>query len=276
MIAHNFSNLAVPMTITADMTSGQTTMVLSSLAGLPAYPYFLVVDRDTTDIEMVEVTGLNTGTTVNVVRGYGDTSPAAHTSGDSVLHVAPAEFFTEVLTDIATLGTDAGLKVKKLAARTTVTGNIANTETRVIGVTMPTSSLVTGTVIEFEAAGVFTNTTTASTSVWRIRVGPTTLTGAVCGSWSLVMGTTARTNVPFNLMGKLVVLSSTTAIATIVVSANTANTAVANLLNQPTTTVTAPVTIATNANQEVELTVISGAASTTWNALVAYQELVAA
>jgi len=40
--------------------------------------------------------------------------------------------------------------------------------------------------------------------------------------------------------------------------------------------VTAPVTIATNADQRVQLTVVSGAASTTWNVLTATQELVAA
>ncbi len=97
MLSHNFSNLAVPMTITASMTNVQTTMQLNSLAGLPAYPYFLVIDRANSSIEVVQVTSLNAGTTVNVVRGYGDTSPILHTSGAEVLHMAPAEFFTEVL-----------------------------------------------------------------------------------------------------------------------------------------------------------------------------------
>jgi hypothetical protein len=269
MLAHNFSNKAVAKVLGASMDNVQTTMALDSLTGLPAYPYIMFLERDTASIEAVSVTSLNAGTTVNVTRGFGDTDPVAHTAPCSVLHAVPAEFFTDYFTDAATMAADAGLKVKKLAARNS-TVSIANTETRVVGVTMPTGSLAVGTVIEFEAMGIQTNTTTASTSVWRIRVGPTTLTGAICGSWTSVLGTTARTNVPFVVMGKLTILSTTTAIASI--SVRTDGLAYA----APSTIVTAPVTIATNAAQEVELTVISGAATTTWNAFNAYQELVAA
>lgn len=274
MLAHNFSNRAVAKVLGASMDNSQTTMQLDSLTGLPAYPYIMFLERDTASIEAVSVTSLNTGSTVNVTRGFGDTDPVAHTAPCAVLHAVPAEFFSDYFTDLSTLNADAGLKVKKLTARSS-TISIANTETRVIGVTMPTGSLAVGTVIEFEAAGVQTNTTAASTSVWRIRVGPTTLTGAICGSWSVVMGTTARTNVPFTVSGKLTILSSTTAIASITIMANNTNVLV-NQYVQPTTTITAAVTIATNAPQEVELTCISGASTTTWNVLNAYQELVAA
>lgn len=274
MLAHNYSNLAVPMVLGANMDNSQTTCDLGDLSGLPAYPYIVCIDRNLSGIEMLEVTSLSAGTVVNCVRGYGDTVPSAHTAGAPIIHVAPAEFFTDLSTDSATVAqlvTDAGLKVKKLAARNSTTGNIANTETRVIGVTMPTGSLVTGTVIEFEAMGIMTATATSTQSVWRIRVGPTTLTGAICGSWSSTIVTTVRTNVPFVVMGKLTILSSTTAIASISVRTDHATP-----FPTPTTTITAAVTIATNANQEVELTCISGGASTTWNALNAYMELVAA
>lgn len=270
MLAHNFSNRAVAKVLGASMDNSQTTMQLDSLTGLPTYPYIMFLERDTASIEAVSVTSLNTGSTVNVTRGFGDTDPVAHTAPCAVLHAVPAEFFTDYFTDLSAVQSSAGLKVQKLTARNS-TVSIANTETRVIGVTMPTGSLVTGTCIEFECSGVQTNTTTTSTSVWKIRVGPTTLTGAICGSWTSAMGGTARTNDSFTVMGKLTILSSTTAIASITVIDNSTTRYARN-----SSAITAAVTIATNAPQEVELTCISGAASTTWNCLNAYQELVAA
>jgi hypothetical protein len=157
----------------------------------------------------------------------------------------------------------AGLISGTVVARST-TINVANTETEVIGFTAAANvSLKPGLVLRFQASGVQTNTTTTSTSVWRLRIGPVTLTGPVVGSWTVAMGATARTNVPFYVFGQITILSTTTAIATITVLTNGLAYAA------PTTTVTAAVTIATNADQRVQLTAISGAASTTWNVFAA-------
>lgn len=79
------------------------------------------------------------------------------------------------------------------------------------------------------------------------------------------MGTTARTNVPFYVFGQVTVLSATTAIGTLTVLDNSTT-----RYALPTTTITAAVTIATGpADQRAQLTVISGAASTTWNVFAA-------
>lgn len=148
------------------------------------------------------------------------------------------------------------------------TKSIANTETEVVGFTAQANNLKAGTVIRFQASGIQSNTTATSTSVHRIRIGPVTLTGPVVGSWSVAMGATARTNVPFYIIGQITILSATTAIATL--SVRTDGLAYA----APTTTIIAPVTIATNADQRVQLTTISGAATTTWNYFAAEVQVV--
>lgn len=141
----------------------------------------------------------------------------------------------------------------------TTTISVANTETEVLGFTVGANILKPGIVLRFQLSGIQSNTTTASTSIHRIRIGPTSLTGPIVASWSVAMGVTARTNVPFLIVGQVTILSATTAIATITVMNNGLAYAA------PTTTVIAPVTIATNADQRVQFTTISGAASTTWN-----------
>ncbi len=167
------------------------------------------------------------------------------------------------------LGT--GLLAGTQVTRST-TLSIANTETEVVGFTAPGSaaqaSLKVGTVIRFLASGVQTNTTAASTTVMRIRIGPTTLTGPIVASWTVALGTTARTNVPFFIIGQVTVLSATTAIGTLSISTDGLAYAA------PSTVVIAAVTIATNADQRVQLTTISGAATTTWNFFSAEAQVV--
>lgn len=144
---------------------------------------------------------------------------------------------------------------------------IANTETQVVGLTVPANALVAGTVIKFEASGVETNGASPQ-SIHRIRIGPITLTGPIVASWSGNMGL-ARTNAPFRIWGDVTILSATSAIATIMVLANTANAYPA-----PTTTIVAPVVIATNAPQIVQLTTISGATTCSWSYYTAWVEYV--
>ncbi len=150
-----------------------------------------------------------------------------------------------------------------------VTKLVGNSETEVTGFVASVGVLSVGTVIRFIASGIQSNATQASTSIHRLRIGPTTLTGPIVASWSCVMGATARTNVPFYILGQILILSSTTAIGTLTVLDNSTT-----RYALPTTTVTAPVTIATNADQRVQLTTISGHNNTSWNYFVATSEIV--
>ena len=147
----------------------------------------------------------------------------------------------------------------------TVTASIANTETRVIGATCSANRIKVGTTVRCRIAGLLNNTTSASTSVWRLRMGPTTLTGPIVASWSNIIGIVARVDCPFVVDVHMVCLTagaSGTAWGVIAVNCNTAT-----VLGIVTSQTTAAVTVDTTAALQVEVTCISGAATTTWNCI---------
>lgn len=149
--------------------------------------------------------------------------------------------------------------------RTAVTAlaTIANTEARIIGDTIAANKLRVGDQLVFEVMGVENNTTAASTSTFRVRIGSTTLTGAIVASNDYTMGTSARTNIPFVLRAVVTILS-------IGVSGSALGQAIATVdgtgVAPPISGggLTAAVTIDTTISNEVELTVVSSAATTTW------------
>lgn len=166
----------------------------------------------------------------------------------------------------ANMGTKASLSAAK---------PIANTLTQVVGYTAAAGTLKVGTVIRFQAMGLQTNSTTASTSVITLRINATSLGTVIEASWSCAMGTAARTNCPFYIDGEIVVRSVGTggagagqAQGVLLVSNNGLAYAA------PTTTVTAAVNVNTTVSNVVEMTTISGAASTTWNYISATIEIV--
>jgi hypothetical protein len=63
------------------------------------------------------------------------------------------------------------------------TGNIANSETQVVGLTVPASGFVAGSTYRLTCYGTATNSSGADRALTlRVRVGPTTLTGEIAGS----------------------------------------------------------------------------------------------
>ncbi len=188
---------------------------------------------------------------------------------------APADLTGTQVTTLLDARTDAlkGLMpalMGRWASRSTQV-SIANTLTRVVGGTLAANRLQVGTVLRFRAMGLLTNSG-AATSVLTIRIAGTTLQTPIVASWSCALGSTARTNCPFVIDGEVTILStgaSGTAWGMLVVTCNTTT-----ALALPTTQITAAVTIATNAQREVELACISGAAGATWNFTSAYIEVV--
>jgi hypothetical protein len=154
--------------------------------------------------------------------------------------------------------------------------SIANTETEVVGLLMPANSLKAGSLFRFEATGIQNNTTTISTSVHKIHMGTAATALASRGtyaSWSVAMGATARTNVPFVLFGDLVIITigaGGTAWGTITILAHTAT-----AYTPVTTTIVAAVAINTTVENQLSLSTISGAASTTWNYITRVLEVLA-
>jgi len=73
--------------LSASMNGSQTTMQLADLIGIPAYPFTMVIEPDTANEEIVTVTGLTSGTTVNVQRAQDGTSGVTHDLGSEVRHM---------------------------------------------------------------------------------------------------------------------------------------------------------------------------------------------
>jgi hypothetical protein len=72
------------------MNNSVTTMQLNNLTGIPTYQFTMVIEPDTANEEIVTVTSLASGTTVNVLRGQDGSTAVAHDSGSQVRHMITA------------------------------------------------------------------------------------------------------------------------------------------------------------------------------------------
>lgn len=83
-----YANAKQSTTLQSNMDNVQTTMTVGSLTGLPTrYPYVMTIAKNKpAEAEAVLVTSLNTGTTLNITRGFDDTGAFAHAIGDIVSH----------------------------------------------------------------------------------------------------------------------------------------------------------------------------------------------
>lgn len=91
----NYSNTALPTTLTASISGTDVTVNVGSTTGFPvAYPYTLVLDADGANEELVEVTA-STGTVLTVIRGVDGTAGIPHASNAVVKHVVSARDYRE-------------------------------------------------------------------------------------------------------------------------------------------------------------------------------------
>jgi hypothetical protein len=100
-----YSSTASEKTLSSAVNTSDTTITLDNLTGLPAsYPYTLVLDPDTASEEIVLVTSLSSGTTLNVTRGTdtfqgvtggNGTAKQNHNSGGKVKHMITARDLQE-------------------------------------------------------------------------------------------------------------------------------------------------------------------------------------
>lgn len=90
-----YSSTATAGTLTAPLTSGDTTMVVSTVIGWPASPpYTVIIGENTTSEELVTVTA-GTTTTLTITRGVGGTSGQAHGIGETVRHGVYSQDFED-------------------------------------------------------------------------------------------------------------------------------------------------------------------------------------
>ena len=95
MTRRQYSSTAQRTTLATGVIAGATSMSVASVAGFPGTtPYTLIVDADTVNEEIVEVTS-RSGTTLTVTRGVDGTTGVAHSAGATVQHGVSARDFDE-------------------------------------------------------------------------------------------------------------------------------------------------------------------------------------
>jgi hypothetical protein len=91
----NYTSTLDAKTLALAMNSSVTTMQLNNLTGIPAYPFTLVIEPDTTNEEIVTALSLDAGTTVNITRAQDGTTAVSHTLGSQVKHMITARDLQE-------------------------------------------------------------------------------------------------------------------------------------------------------------------------------------
>jgi len=91
----NYTSTLDVKTLALSMNSSVTTMQLNNLTGIPAYPFTLVIEPDTTNEEIVTALSLDAGTTVNITRAQDGTTAVSHTLGSQVKHMITARDLQE-------------------------------------------------------------------------------------------------------------------------------------------------------------------------------------
>lgn len=95
MARRYYSSTAVRTTITAGINNSATSITIAAATGLPAsYPYTMVLEQDTANEEVVEVTN-RVGTTLTVTRGVDGTTAVAHSINTVINHGVSARDFDE-------------------------------------------------------------------------------------------------------------------------------------------------------------------------------------
>lgn len=174
----------------------------------------------------------------------------------------PARYFiASVLTEhIADL--DSSGHSQSVVARIVAPVAIANTETLVTSYSMAADYMAVGTTFRVTAMGRLTSGATGGSSIFRVRIGTTTLTGNIPATLTIVNANNA-TAAPFRLDALVTVRTAgATGTATGNVSAQGGITAAFTAAGD-ISAVSATVVVDTTATKLVELTYLSGNAGTT-------------
>lgn len=95
MARRYYSSIAVRTTLSSGIDDTVTSITVAAVTGFPAsYPYTLIIDEDTADQEVVQVTA-GAGTTLTVTRGVDGSVAVAHDAGSAVNHGVSARDYDE-------------------------------------------------------------------------------------------------------------------------------------------------------------------------------------
>ena len=124
--ARFYSSIAATTTLEASIDENADSLTPATTSGFPnSYPYLLILEKDTANEELVDVTG-STGLQLNVIRGVDGTSPRAHSAGSPVEHGVSARDFRESRQHEGSADTVHGLELGSEVVGTTDTQTLTN------------------------------------------------------------------------------------------------------------------------------------------------------
>ena len=268
-----YSSNAAKTTLADSISSSATSLTLSAASNLPAqYPYTLILEKDTANEEVIEVTGL-VGSSYQITRNIDSSGAKAHAVGANVEHGVSARDFTEsrahevATTDVhgisgdfvGTGGSQTITGTKTLsAAIITAAGTFNANSNRITNVpTTPTSSTdavnqAYVTSISGSAAAAASSATAAATSAASAATSATSAatsasSAATSFSSASTQATAAATSATSAAASATAAATSATSAAASATAANTSQSSASTFATSAATSATSAATSATSA-----------------------------
>ena len=90
-----YSSTAARTILSSSISNSATSITVDVVTGFPgSFPYTLIIDQNTVDEEIIEVTAAS-GTTLTITRGVDGTTAVAHDAGSAVNHAVSARDYEE-------------------------------------------------------------------------------------------------------------------------------------------------------------------------------------
>ena len=220
-----YSSNAAKTTLADSISSSATSLTLSAASNLPAqYPYTLILEKDTANEEVIEVTSL-VGSSYQITRNIDSSGAKAHAVGANVEHGVSARDFTESRShEIATTSVHG------------VSGDVVGTSG---AQTLASKTLTTPTINGATISGTFTSTATISGG---------TITGAIITGLATPTASSSAATKGYIDTSVTSAAASATAAATSASSASTSASSAATSAASAATSETAAATSASSAS----------------------------
>lgn len=255
-----YSSTAAKTTLAVAIDAASASIQLATASGLPSqYPFTLILEKDTANEEIINVTGL-VGTNYTVTRGQDGSTAKAHNIGAIVEHGVSARDFTESRAhEVASTAHNVTGDVVGTGGAQTLTSKTLTSPT-INGGTITTATHAGGTL-----SGAFTSTATITGGA----IANATITGL--SSAGMVDSSATPKNYVDSILGSAVAAStsaasaatSATSAATSASSASASATAAATSAASALTSQTAAATSATSAANSATAAATSAASALT-------------
>jgi len=247
-----YSSNAAKTTLALSITSTSSSLELAAAANLPTqYPYTLILEKDTANEEVVEVTS-KTGTAYNINRNIDNSGAKGHAIGANVEHGVSARDFTESRAhEVATTnvhgvtGDIVGTGGAQTLTSKTLTTPIINAAT-ISGAFTSTATITGGTITGATITNLPTPTNAADAAT-KSYIDTQTTSAAASASAAAVSASSSATSASSSATSATSAANSATASAASASAAGTSATSAAASASSMTASVTAAATSATSA-----------------------------